>query len=769
MIQIGMFCMALGIASVAWLPQLPSPELLLIAALPLLASCRWHKRGWWIGCVALWLGVGWGSGFGHYIRSGILPVELEQHSLLVQGRLVGLVESEVGYAQQPVLRFQFDVTRCESGPQVACTQAPRRVQLSCYDAATAPAAGTTWQLRVKLKRPRGFANPAGFDYAAWLVANRIGAVGYVERSPDNIELAPAPSLSIDAWRSRARDYLQQRLSTAAHRDLLLGLLVGDGSVIDQSQWTTFRATGTVHLFVVSGLQIALTGGLMLGLSRLWWRSPFAISTRRSYWLAALPAALVAILYALLAGFGLPLQRALIMFGLLLWALTARVEIKPSSGWITALWLVLLGDPLAVLDAGFWFSFVVVGVLLIAVSGRREAVPSRLRWWWAQWAVFVASLPLLLAMTGQFTLLALPANLVAIPLSTLITMPLALFALVADTVVPSVGAYLWHGADISLDWLGAYLQWLQQHGSALIWHAAGVGVVSIAAAAVFAALRLLPRGFPGRGFALWLLLPLLWPRLEMIAPGASRITVVDVGQGLSVLVETAQHRLLYDTGPPFGPDRSTAELTLTPLLRQRGISQLDTVVISHHDNDHAGGWPEIEREFTVARLLVGEDIGAARAEPCRADMHWQWDAVDFAMLYPDAAGISGNNASCVLQIRIGGAAILLAGDIERSGEYKLLDNPQLQPITLLLAPHHGSNSSSTAALIERTQPRYVVFSSGYLNRFHHPHPAVEQRYRAAGAELFNTATDGALTFMFDADGNRAVQIAKQRSQQKHYWE
>jgi competence protein ComEC len=761
--------MALGIASVAWLSHLPPLDGLLIAALPLLASYRWHKRSWWIGAVALWLGVGWGSAFGHYIRAGLLPIELEQHSLLLQGRLVGLVETEVGYAQKPVLRFQFDATHCESEPHVACTQSPRRVQLSWYDATTIPAAGSTWQLRVKLKRPRGFANPAGFDYAAWLVANRIGAVGTVERNADNLLQAPAPPISIDAWRSRARAYLQQRLESAAHRDLLLGLLVGDGSAIDQAQWTTFRATGTVHLFVVSGLQIALSGGLMLGLSRLWWRSPFAVSTRRSYWLAALPAALVAVVYALLAGFGLPLQRALIMFGLLLWALAARVEIAPSNGWIAALWLVLLGDPLAVLDAGFWFSFAVVGVLIVAVSGRREAGPSHLRWWWAQWAVFVASLPLLLAMTGQFTLLALPANLIAIPLSTLLTMPLALFALLADTIAPSVGAILWRAADLSLDWLCVYLQWLQQHGGALIWHAAGVGAASIAAAAVFASLQLLPRGIPGRHFALWLLLPLLWPRLEPIAPGASRITVVDVGQGLSVLVETAQHRLLYDTGPPFGPERSVAELTLTPLLHQRGIERLDTVVISHRDNDHAGGWAEIEREFVFNRLLVGEDIGAARAEFCRADQHWQWDGVDFAMLYPDATGTSGNNASCVLQIRVGGAAILLAGDIERSGEYQLLDNPQLQALTLLLAPHHGSNSSSTSALIERTQPRYVVFSSGYLNRFHHPHPAVEQRYRTAGSTLFNTATDGALIFTFAADGDAVPQISRSRAQQNHYWD
>ncbi|HEY3697876.1 MAG TPA: ComEC/Rec2 family competence protein [Spongiibacteraceae bacterium] len=287
----------------------------------------------------------------------------------------------------------------------------------------------------------------------------------------------------------------------------------------------------------------------------------------------------------------------------------------------------------------------------------------------------------------------------------------------------------------------------------------------------AGLLLLPRGIPGKGFALLLLLPLAAPPLGRIGPGAITATVIDVGQGLSVLIETAQHRLLYDTGPLFGPERTVAELTAAPLLRQRGIATLDTVIVSHHDSDHAGGWPDIEREFSVQKLLVGENIGAARAQFCSAGMQWRWDDVDFEILYPahgDAADtFVGNNRSCVLQISAGNAHILLTGDIERGAEYVLLDNARLQSATLLLAPHHGSRSSSTAALIERLKPQFVVFSAGYRNRFGHPSAEVEQRYRASGAILFNTANDGALTFNFQ--NGRVVQITRQRSQRLHYWD
>lgn len=804
----GMLWMAIGIAVVAWLPFLPSPMVLVLAigiSLLLAACLVWTCRRSVIASriaialIASTLGFVWGCVYGYHIRSGLLPSELEQQSLLLQGRIDGLVEQREGFSsygksardgekpQRPTLHFQFAVDAQDNSDHL-----PRLIQLNWYDADSAPQPGERWQLRVKLKRPRGFSNPGGFDYAAWLVANRIGATGYVEHASDNQLLHSASRYSIDAWRGRAQNYLQHRLQSYAHRDLLLGLLIGDGGAIDTGEWDTFRATGTVHLFVVSGLQIAFTGGLALWFARLWWRSTWCSSRRCNYLFGAIPALLVALAYALIAGWGVPIQRALIMFFVLVWALIARRQIQAATGWIAALWLVLLFDPLAVRDIGFWFSFVAVAAILLIICGHRATPQFRLlrnaiRWWRVQWALFATSLPLLLMLSGQITLLALPANFIAIPLSTFISLPLAFLALIGDFIAPHASEIIWRCADSSLDWLWRYLLWLQQfgsHGNWAIWHARGIDNWICSFVALAAMLLLLPRGVPGKAFVGFLLVPLFAPPLSKIADGDCTVTVIDVGQGLSVLVETAQHRLLYDTGPLFGPERAVADLTVVPVLRQRGVSQLDTVVVSHNDNDHSGGWPTVAREFSVNRLLIGESMApvenAVEAEWCRAGMQWRWDKVEFEVLYPAPSAADsfsdrrfrGNNRSCVLQITAGNARVLLTGDIERIAEALLLDNSALQPATLLLAPHHGSRSSSTDAFVERVQPQYVVFSAGYLNRFKHPNADVVQRYRQHGAELFNTALTGAITFTFAQNPSaqeHGPQILEHRTQVHHYWD
>src|SRR5690606_34911497 len=399
-----MLCMALGIALIAPLPELPPLALFVCAAGLSLATVRWRRHRLWVCVTALLIGAGWGTAYGHYIRDGLLPTALEQQPLLLRGQIRGLVERDLGFGRKPVLRFEFEVDQCLEADGAICGADLHRIRLSWYEADHIPQPGERWQLPVKLKRPRGFANPGGFDYEAWLVANRIGAVGYVDRKGDAQRLAPASHWSLASLRGAARDHLARRLTGMKHRDLLLGLLVGDGNSISQARWQTFRATGTVHLFVVSGLQVAFTGGLVLWLTQLLWRTPFAAATRRNAWLSALPALAVATAYALLAGFGLPLQRALIMFAVLLMAVVARREISAASGWIFSLCLVLLCDPLAVRDVGFWFSFIAVAALLLAVCGHRARRLKHWRWWRAQLAVFFASLPVLLALSGQFTLL-----------------------------------------------------------------------------------------------------------------------------------------------------------------------------------------------------------------------------------------------------------------------------------------------------------------------------------------------------------------------------
>lgn len=368
------------------------------------------------------------------------------------------------------------------------------------------------------------------------------------------------------------------------------------------------------------------------------------------------------------------------------------------------------------------------------------------------------------------------------------MPLAFAALLFEAIAPEWAGTLWWAADLTLQWLWRYLCWLQQWSGAAIWRPAGVQPVGLACALLFTVLHLLPRGLPGRGWAWLFLLPVAWPQLEPIAPGDCRITVIDVGQGLSVLVETTGHRLLYDTGPPFGPQRTVAEFTVAPLLRRRGIAHLDAVVISHADSDHAGGWPTIAAQFSVDTLLLGEalrppvvqrdDSVSSLAPPagqpplqfCRAGDRWRWDDVEFDILHPPASmpgakPLKGNDRSCVVRIRAGGAVILLPGDIERTVEYALHD--QLAPVDILLAPHHGSRTSSTATFVAQVRPHYVVFSTGYRNRFSHPHAAVVERYELMAAQLLNTADSGAITI--DVQAGRVTRIEQWRRQHVHYWQ
>lgn len=757
-----MLAMAIGMAVVAWWPRLPPLWLLMIsltAAVALVFCRRLPQRLIIAGLLA---GLVWGCLFGHWLGQGLLPRSLEQRPLWLEGQVAGLVEEGERFGR-PFRRFEMTVDHCETVAGEPCARRLRRVQLNLYQD-LAPASGESWRLKVKLRRPHGFANPGGFDYGSWQVAQRLGAVGNVQRSADNRRLAAA-GRGPSSWRARAYTWLDQRLQGFDQRPLLLALLIGDDHSVNRDQWETMRATGTVHLFVVSGLHIALTGGALLVIGRQSWRLPWVRSRRRGQWFAVALALPVAVLYALIAGFNLPIQRALIMFAVAALSWAAGRVARPSAALCLALWLVLLADPLAVLSAGFWFSFAVVAGLLLSASGQGGEARRGL-WWRSQWSATAASLPLLLAISGAFPLASVPGNLVAIPATTLVTLPLAVGGLLFDPLWPALGELCWQGADRSLGLLWWLLRWLEQLGAAWQWRPAGVGLWGLICAAAASLLCLLPRGLPGRALAPLLLLPLLLPTSQRPAAGEWRVTAVDVGQGLSVLVETEAHTLLYDTGPLFPSGTTAAELALLPLLQRRGIDTLDALVVSHADSDHAGGVGLLRQRLTVHRLLAGEPLGGEGEEPCRRGEKWRWDGIDFELLHPDAEA-SGNDASCVLRVAGEGFSLLLTGDIERRSEYALLDAGLLAPVDLLVAPHHGSRSSSSALFALATQPRQVLFSAGYRNPFNHPHPSIVRRYRKGGAELFNTADSGAVTWRLDSRGVR--EVTQQRQQWPRYWE
>ena len=676
---------------------------------------------------------------------------------------------------------------------------PSLIDLSWYatgwsgeDAAPVPSvrAGERWRLTVRLKSPHGARNPHGFDYELWLWEQGVQATGYVRRGARN----PAPERLGATWqhpveqmRQGVRDAILRRLAggeeDAARRraaGVVAALVTGDQRAIDRADWDVFRITGVAHLMSISGLHITLFAWLASAAVQWLWRR----SARLCLGVPAPHAALLggvalAGAYALFSGWGVPAQRTVLMLACVaLLRLSGRRWPWPQV-WLLACAAVLLADPWAMLQAGFWLSFVAVGVLFATdmrannqantTAGGRFL--SLLR---EQWVVTLALSPLTLLLFGQVSVVSLLANLLAIPWTTLVVLPLALGGVLWPV--------LWHAAAASVSLLGLWLQWL----AAWPWAQLTLPVAPLWAGAaavcggVLLALRLPWRL---RLLGLPLLLPALAWQPARPAPGQFDVLALDIGQGQAVLVRTAQHSLLYDTGPRYSGTADAGERVVVPLLQALG-ERLDLVVLSHGDSDHTGGASAVLRRQPQARLLGAPGASSAPLppgvvpQPCLAGQRWQWDGVEFAVLHPFAPAVQvdgarapiSNARSCVVRVqaqpaqsgRSGGAA-LLTGDIERAQEQALLAASAPLAADLLLVPHHGSKTSSSDAFIAAVRPSAALVQTGWRNRFGHPAAEVAQRYRAHGVPLAQTPVCGAAAWASDT---RTVRC--ERSASRRYW-
>ena len=719
-----MFALLAGLLLLRFLPALPPLWLLvlfLIAGLLLLPFRSYP--------IALFLfGFTWACVSAQWALDDRLAPSLDARTLWLQGQVVGLPEVSGG-----VVRFELEqaVSRREL--------LPKRLRLSWYGG-PAVHAGETWRLAVRLKRPHGLVNPQAFDYEAWLLAQRIGATGTVKSG----ELL-TPASGTGAWRDRLRQHL---LATPAHgrEGALAALVLGDGSGLSTADWQVLQNTGTVHLMVISGQHIGLLAtllyGLVAGLARVggWPRSwPW------------LPCACVlafsgALAYGLLAGFEVPVQRACVMVGLvLLWRWRFR-HLGVGLPVLLALLAVLLLEPLASLQPGFWLSFGAVALLILIFSGRLGVWP-----WWgtllrAQWAMAIGLLPLLLALGLPVSASGPLANLVAVPVIGLLVVPLALLGTLL-LPVPGVGATLlgvagWvlHLMFMLLSQLSVWLPaWLPSALPFWAWLLVALGALVL----------LLPAALPMRSLGALLLLPLLFSPQQRPEYGRAEVWLLDVGQGLAVLVRTQQHDLLYDAGPRFG-EFDTGERVVLPSLRALDVRGLDLLLLSHADNDHAGGAAAIKRGLPVSRVVSGEPDNVAhslQAQACKPEQ-WQWDGVAFST-WQWAGATDGNQASCVLLVEANGERLWLTGDIDSHAERALLNSTLLMPAQWLLAPHHGSRSSSSAALLAQVKPAAVLISRGAHNAFGHPHADVMARYEAVAARAYDTAVQGALRIRLGA--------------------
>ena len=666
------------------------------------------------------------------------------------------------------------------------------------DFGVAPRAGERWRMTVRLKAPHGARNPHGFDYELRLWEQGVQAVGYVRlggNDPPPVRLDQALRHPILQLRQRVRDSILRTLATSvgaassaisgspgdrASRaaGVVAALVTGDQRAIDRSDWNVFRATGVAHLVSISGLHITLFAWLAAQVVGVLWR-------RSPRWCLAVPAPTaslvgglcLAALYAVFSGWGVPAQRTILMLAVVfLLRLTGRRWPWPLV-WLLACAAVVLADPWALLQPGFWLSFVAVGVLFaifpIAGSEGKKSAKARFGSLFHQQAVVTVALaPLTLLLFGQVSLVGFAANLVAIPWVTLVVTPLA-FAGV-------LWAPLWHLAAWAVEglgwWLGllASFPWAQfEVASAPLWAGlAGVmgGVLLVMRAPWSMRLVGLPLCFP----------LLLWqaPRPD---PGTFELLAADIGQGNAVLVRTAGHALLYDTGPRFSASADAGDRVLVPLLRALN-EQLDVVMVSHRDNDHSGGAAAVLAQQPRARLtgsIAGEaQLLAMRAwTPCVAGQHWSWDGVAFDLLHPPVAasahmvaGERPNAQSCVLRIRAAdGTTALLVGDVERAQERALVERAALSgdvlQAALLLVPHHGSKTSSSEGFLDAVQPRIALVQAAYRSRFGHPAPEVVERYRARGAQVIDSAGCGAATWR----SNQPADVECERTRRQHYWQ
>lgn len=741
------------------LPELPSLRWLGASVIALtLAVLLGNHLGRWLA--AALLGVLWAWGHAAIRLADDLPTALEGQELSVRGSVASLPGGNV----DP--QFIFNVLTAPEG-------VPSRLRLTWYRAPSVPQPGEEWLLTVRLKRRSGFANPGGFDYEGYLFREGIGATGYVRDDEHNRRLR-SPSYGYLVTRVRA--WIGSRIASAVGNEPMLGVLqglaIGDTQAMQVEQWRVFAATGTTHLMAISGLHIGMVAMLAA------WCGGYIVRWRRAQSLGmtamhgqVIAGITAAVIYSLLAGLSLPTQRTLLMlcmyFALRWW----RRPQAFGHSLSLALIAILIVDPFAPLAVGAWLSFVAVVVILMAVAGRvgREGVIANFTR--VQLTVTVGLVPLLLACFGNLSLVAPLANAIAVPLFTLLIVPSVLVGTLAASIHPASGAALLGVPLKVLNGSWPVFEWLSEQ-TLSVWHVPHLSLPVFAAVLIGAALLIVPAVWPLRFAGAVLCLPMVCYRSPTPAVGTFELTVLDVGQGLSTVVRTHSHTLVYDTGPAFPSGRSAAELAVLPFLRHIGVRKIDRLLVSHGDQDHSGGMQAMLAAMPIAEVSVGPSVlhGPATKVACERGQQWQWDGVTFAVLHPERQGStaalprSSNNSSCVLSIRARAGSALLTGDIEADGERELLSRA-LSPVAVVVAPHHGSGTSSSSLFVAALRPDVTIFSTGYRNRWNFPRAAVVERWREAGSRSYDTSAGGAISVSFAAT---KVQVREHRHIQRRYW-
>jgi competence protein ComEC len=694
----------------------------------------------------------------HYINHR-LAEELAGQDIQVEGVVEGIPMIQ-GKAQ----RFVLNIDTFHSAGNA---DTPGKLRLSWHYGRIVNA-GERWRFLVRLKPPHGFYNPGSFDYEGWLYQHRIHATGYVRKSADNQRLAISKPYSLDALRQKLSTHIQAVLAGRPLAGLVTALAVGDRSPIEPDRWQVLIKTGTNHLMAISGLHIGLAAAFGYWVVRR--LTPVVVMQKLpAQQLAVSGGLLVAVVYALLAGLSIPTQRALIMLICFAGAWLLKRNFRPLDALAAALLVILVLDTVAVLSAGFWFSFLAVYVIFYVFSGRLRAGSRYKQWGWMQIAIALALFPVSLLLFQQTSLTGPIANLVMVPYVSFLVVPLILLALLVLPITETLSGYLILAASYLLEIIWPFLNRLAESRFSY-WSHAAPGLLEVMLALLGVLILLAPRGIPARWLGMIFILPVIINSTENPAAGTYEVSLLDVGQGLAVVVQTRGHVLVFDTGDKFSRRLNTGEAVILPYLKTLSIDRIHRLVISHADSDHIGGAQVVINSMDVDSL-VGQGIEALdhpNKAACVKGDRWHWDGVDFEFLHPDDHNYERpNNRSCVLKISAAGGSILLTGDIEKKVENKLLSGRQNLKADVLVVPHHGSKSSSTRRFIKAVDADIVLFPVGYRNRYGLPNRDVFERYLGTGADLYASGYSGAVRVTFSPEYGALVTDEYRKNHHK-YW-
>ncbi len=752
-----------GIWTLQWFKVLPPWWGCLIVAL--LVFLLWYyappnlKKLYFL-LFSMIIGLSWAVVCEMPILSFKLPLQWLGKNVLIRGKIVSIPK-----ATPLADTFYFRLSEFNHKPESSL------IRLAWYRPHPRIMVDDRWQLTVRLKPPHGLHNPGGFDYQRWLFLKGVRASGYVVNHRNVRLLKRSNSITSMA---RLREQVQMMITHAVHKQaiaaILAALTVGSRALMSHSEWQVFQATGTSHLMAISGLHIGLVAAAAYFLiSALWRLSTFLCLRIPAMQASAVGAIVFAMAYGLLAGFSLPTQRAVIMITVLMISQLFYQSIPIWRRLLLAFAVIIMLQPLALYSVSFWLSFVAVGSIAYGMAGRAKSQHRVRQWGRLQWVLLIGLAPLTLLFFKKISLVMLIANLVAVPWVGFIIVPLCLIACLSSLISNHLATTLFFLTGKVMWPLWWWLQWLAKLPN-VSWHHAIVNEWVFLSSVIAALLLLAPKGFPARWLGLIWALPLFFYSVSKPPLRAIKLTLLDVGQGLSVIVQTAHHLLLYDTGPKSRGGFDAGQSVIIPYLRFLNIKSIDQLVVSHGDNDHIGGAKAVLAMFPVQNIItsVPSQFVYYNAKRCYDGEHWQWDGVKFSMLYPPKnQSYQVNNSSCVLRIDNGKRVILLTGDIEADAEKTLLTHHKDQlSADLLIAPHHGSATSSTPAFIDVVDPKYVLFPVGEYNRYHFPAKSVLQRYHHLGSKIYTTAKSGAILVDVASNGNIRIRPTKKL---RYYWQ